>query len=146
LDPDDLHIPSPAGPLIHIIGAYNGSALIENIGAGDISTEADVKVDGGEQVAGAVVCINVATVKGPATILNIPATARWQNIPWTLTSQRQVGFWQGRVSAQHDSARRSFSPVAARFRNLVNPDPSTWPSDPTVEPYLQLHFPALMEH
>jgi hypothetical protein len=142
LDPDGPHIPSPAGPLVHIIGANNGSAFIENIGAGDISTEADVKVDGSEQVAGAVVCINVATVKGPATILNIPATARWQNIPWTLARQRQVGFWQGRVSAQHDSARRSFSPVAARFKNMINPDPSTWPTDPNVEPYLQLHFPA----
>lgn len=121
---------TPMGPLVHLIAAHQGSAFIENVGAGDLNvrTPGGVKVEGSEQVAGDVMCINVATVIGPATILNIPLTQRWQNITSTLARQRQVGFWQGRVSAQHDSARRTFSPVAARFRNLVNQDPFTWRS------------------
>jgi hypothetical protein len=133
---------TPVGPLVHLIGAYDGSAFIENIGAGDVNADADVKVEGGEQVAGAVVCINVNTVIGPATVLNIPSTQRWQNIPWTLARQRQVGFWQGRVSAQHDSARRAFSPVAARFENLVKQDPSTWPRNGSRQPDIHLSMKA----
>jgi hypothetical protein len=132
---------SPMGALVHLIQAYDGAALIENVGAGDVSAVADVKIEGSEQVAGAVVCINVALVIGPATILNIPSTQRWQNIPWTLARERQVGFWQGRVSAQHDSARRAFSPVAARFKNLVNQDASTWPTN-VNDPEMMTSLPA----
>jgi hypothetical protein len=122
---------SSIGPLVHLIAASQGSAFIENVGTGDLDakTIGGVKIEGSEKVAGDVVCINVATVVGPATILGTPLTDRWQNITSTLARQRQVGFWQGRISAQHDSARRAFSPVAARFKNLVKQDPSTWTVD-----------------
>jgi hypothetical protein len=50
----------------------------------------------------------------------------WQDQRETPTAQRQVGFWQGRLAAQHDSARRTFGPVAGRFRNLAEQDPTAW--------------------
>ncbi|MGE5661739.1 MAG: hypothetical protein ACM3X1_05775, partial [Ignavibacteriales bacterium] len=75
------------------------------------------------QSAESIVCINTLGVTGPATIINNPAPREWQNQKKTLAAKKQVGFWQGRVAAQHDSARREFGPVSVRFKNLMPQDP-----------------------
>jgi len=43
----------------------------------------------------------------------------------------QVGFFCGQVQGQDDAARRVFPPVAARFPNLVNSNPTQWSDNTT---------------
>jgi hypothetical protein len=113
-------------PPVHLIdpSPVDGAALIEYVGVGDVKTESVVKIEGQTEVAAEnIVCINTAHVIGPATIINTPSPRIWQGQKKTLAGKKQVGFWQGRVAAQHDSARRTFNPVAVRFKNLMPQDP-----------------------
>ena len=120
-------------PGVHLIypDLLDGAALIENLGLGDVGKpsrmdqpQGAVFIEGAkDQNAESIVCINTLSVTGPATIINNPAPREWQNQKKTLAAKNQVGFWQGRVAAQHDSARRTFGPVSVRFKNLMPQDP-----------------------
>jgi hypothetical protein len=114
-------------PLVQVIGANQfGTGYIENVNKADApGNQPDVEISPGTAPAESIVCVGVGKVTGPATVLN-RYPSNWQDQRETPTAQRQVGFWQGRLAAQHDSARRTFGPVAARFRNLAEQDAARW--------------------
>jgi hypothetical protein len=85
----------------------------------------DVRIDG-PAVPDSILVERVPSVVGPCTIISAPSSVFSQQLESTPAAQGQVGFWGGRVVAQHDSARRSFAPVAVRFRNLAPQDVSVW--------------------
>jgi hypothetical protein len=115
---------------IHIIDASNyGNAIVENIIVADApGSGATVQVDGasGQILSPDAVFVRSASpVEGTAWV-----DAPYPNSVSALTKSpagaRQVGIQAGRISGRHDSARRGFGPVAARFTNLAPQDVSTW--------------------
>jgi hypothetical protein len=100
-----------------------GSVIIDMIEVADApGTGASVKVTPAD-VPPDMVLVRRASLEGPGTILGNHSVGEAISTP---AGERQQGFWQGRVAAQHDSARRAFSPTAARFANLAPQDVSTW--------------------
>jgi hypothetical protein len=119
---------NPVPDTIHILGASNfGSAIIENVEIADaVGQGAAVKVEPTTISSDTVLC-HRATLDGPGTVLGHYPND-WGVVTKSPLAHNQVGFWQGRVAGQHDSARRMFPAVAPRFANLVNQDPAGWPT------------------
>ena len=119
---------NPMSIPIHIDGvtAYHRST-IRNIEVADApGTECGIKIEPATAPAEAVSIDGVSLgVIGPATVLT-RYIANYQSVTKSPEGERQVGFWQGRVAGQHDSARRGFSPSVARFANLAPQDVTTW--------------------
>lgn len=113
---------------VHIIGQNPaGYAYLQDVGLADGAAEATVKI---ESVAGKwssenVVCVNVAKVIGPATVINRDVQTLSTEVTTPLT-QGQSGFWLGHVVGRHDALRRSFAPMAVRFPNLAPQDVARW--------------------
>lgn len=111
--------------VVEIVGTANnasGTISLSNISSADAGTNATVLIDDGTPPDQVIISNVWGLVNGPCTIMN------YKPGPITVTpaGHQQIGFWQGRVLGQHDSARRGFAPNMVRFANLVNPDSGTW--------------------
>jgi hypothetical protein len=131
-------------PTVHMLDTPTvGCAYFNDVGTEDGPFECNIKIEGAGASAESIVCVKVASVVGPATLLATPVQA-WGSRTRTPAGARQLGFWRGRVAAQHDSARRTFGPTAVRFRNQARQDPRTWASveDPSRGAHVTLGQPA----
>jgi hypothetical protein len=120
----------PVPTSIHILEAQGyGTALIDMVEVADQGpgTGATVKVEqasGGADMSPDCVWahrVNLG-VEGPATVLTSTNTVYTK----TLAGSRQVGTLSGRITGQHDAARRVFAPGAVKAANLAPQDVTTW--------------------
>ena len=91
-----------------------------------------VQVDGGGPSDSVLVTGVSGPLQGPMTVLGAdPAT--FQGFTVTPLRQGQAGIVSGRLTGQHDSARRSFAPTIVRFQNHARQDWSSYiPAGATV--------------
>jgi hypothetical protein len=69
--------------------------------------------------------VGFADVLTPATQLGSYARG-WTGLHTTPSLHGQAAVWMGRMTAQHDAARRAFAPALIRFPNLVTQDSAEW--------------------
>lgn len=120
-----FEIPPPHA--IHVVNGNDyGRGYIEGIELADSAgPHSTIRIEGAPPDAITIFNVYPGLIEGAATVLN-----RYPNIYQlqvsTPSRERQVGFWQGRVAAQHDSARRSFAPAVVRFANLAIQNTAQW--------------------
>jgi hypothetical protein len=125
----------PIGPGVHMsIGSIAGYSILENCATAD-SPDVDVYIDGFKgygqvptalpYMSNLVQVINCATVTGPCTYI---ASNGGQGQFQTLSAQNAVGFYNGRIFASSDAARRLNAPSAVKSQNLASKNPSDWVS------------------
>lgn len=101
-----------------------GYSQFEQIDLADASgVEAIVRINKSsgtdEEIAKKIRCIDVSSVKGPATLINSQTVS-------PATRFNQFGFVDERLTHHADHGRKLFGPVAARVTNLAKHDASTW--------------------
>jgi hypothetical protein len=116
----------PVQPVVDIRYANGyGSAQIERVYQADAPGSLPAVRVAAAVPPEAVHVIDCGSIEGPATV-HQRYPANYSTLVASPPAQRQLGFWQGRVSGQHDAARRQFGPVAVRFPNLAPHDTATW--------------------
>lgn len=84
----------------------------------DVTPNGNILIEGGIN-PGVVIVSESEDVRGGCTVLNAPpAVIATETV--NPASYGQNGFWQNRVIARQDSARRAFGATEARFQNLAN--------------------------
>jgi hypothetical protein len=108
-----------------------GSFTIEQVQTADPgeSPPAAVRVDGGnpgDVVVSSIAASNGApNIIGPATVLS-QSTVVLNNQTVSVLRQGEVGFANGHVLGQVDTARRNFPPSSVRFQNIAPQIAVTW--------------------
>lgn len=119
-------------PVVWITPNTNGGSFtIDQVQTADPGRPAPpaVRIDGGNP--GDVVVTSIAAnngapnVVGPATVLS-QSSVVLNNQSISPLRQGEVGFANGHVVGQVDDARRNFTPVGVRFRNMAPQIPSHW--------------------
>lgn len=110
----------------------SGFALIEKGSGNDATFENEVKIEGTSNAASNVLVIGSAQVTGRATLLG-HSPDNWKVRKETPTARSQVGFWQGRVAGQHDSARRVSGFVPVRYKNRIVASIDDWTFSPAID-------------
>ena len=118
----------PVPPVVDIRWANGyGTAQIERVYQADApNSPPAVRVERSVPPE-AVHVLDCGSIEGPATIQQ-RYPAQYSTLVTSPPVMRQLGFWQGRISGQHDASRRQFGPVAVRFPNLAPHDPAVWGS------------------